>query len=211
MQAPMPVPHAAVPAVASSPASPPPAHGRTNRTVGPQDPAAYRIAPPRTPGGEHLRQSGNPGVPRSSAAPEPDLTIFSRYACDRQFRLPLDPRAELQAHRQHVKSSAVLSRPMPRIPGPQGRTAMSDQSRSFPDRPSLRYLKLEAHRRLAAGEFARLHEAQLAIAREHGLSSWTALKRLVAGQPDPEGPAVEQLRWVVSRYAQAGQPDWRPP
>ncbi len=42
---------------------------------------------------------------------------------------------------------------------------MSDQSRPLPDRPNLRYLKLEAKRRLAAGEFATLHEAQLAIAR----------------------------------------------
>jgi hypothetical protein len=32
-------------------------------------------------------------------------------------------------------------------------TAMSDESRSLPDRPNLRYLKLEARRRLTAGEF----------------------------------------------------------
>lgn len=57
---------------------------------------------------------------------------------------------------------------------------MSDQSRSFPGQPSLRFLKLEARRRLAAGEFPTLHDAQLAIAREHGLSSWTALKQFVA-------------------------------
>jgi CubicO group peptidase (beta-lactamase class C family) len=89
---------------------------------------------------------------------------------------------------------------------------MSDQSRSFPDRPSLRYLKLEARRRLAAGEFSTLHEAQLAIAREHGLPSWTALKELVGdGQPDPEGAALEHVRWVVSRFAGAGQPDWVAP
>lgn len=53
---------------------------------------------------------------------------------------------------------------------------MSDQSRALPDRPSLRYLELEAKRRLTAGEFATLHQAQLAITREHGLPSWTALK-----------------------------------
>ena len=52
---------------------------------------------------------------------------------------------------------------------------MSDQSRAFPGRPNLRFLKLEAKRRLAAGEFGTLHDAQLAIAREHDLPSWTAL------------------------------------
>jgi CubicO group peptidase (beta-lactamase class C family) len=85
---------------------------------------------------------------------------------------------------------------------------MSDQSRSFPDRPSLRFLKLEARRRLAAGEFPNLHDAQLAIAREHGLSSWTALKQFVSeSQPDPqehEGPGLGHVRWVVSRFAAAG-------
>jgi hypothetical protein len=43
--------------------------------------------------------------------------------------------------------------------------------RTLPARPSLRHLKLEAKRRLAAGEFVTLHAAQTAIAREHGLSS----------------------------------------
>lgn len=88
---------------------------------------------------------------------------------------------------------------------------MSDQSRSFPDRPSLRFLKLEARRRLAVGEFSNLHDAQLAIAREHGLSSWTALKQFVTesqpdqqNQPDPEGPGLGHVRWVVSRFAAAG-------
>jgi len=103
---------------------------------------------------------------------------------------------------------------------------MSDQSRSFPDRPSLRFLKLEARRRLAAGEFPNLHEAQLAIAREHGLSSWTALKQFVSeSQPDPlgpeghEGPGLGHVRWVVRRFAAAaigsgsgsGGQAWTPP
>jgi hypothetical protein len=44
-------------------------------------------------------------------------------------------------------------------------------SRALPARPSLRHLKLEAKRRLAAGEFATLNDAQAAIAREHGLPS----------------------------------------
>lgn len=89
---------------------------------------------------------------------------------------------------------------------------MSDQSRSLPGRPSLRFLKLEARRRLAAGEFPTLHEAQLAIAREHGQPSWTALKELIGdSQPDPEGAALEHVRWVASRFAGAGHPDWSPP
>ncbi len=94
---------------------------------------------------------------------------------------------------------------------------MSDQSRSFPDRPSLRFLKIEARRRLAAGEFARLHEAQLAIAREHGLSSWTVLKQHIASQPGAEdaagteGHALEQLRWIIDRFSQASEAGWQPP
>jgi len=56
---------------------------------------------------------------------------------------------------------------------------MSDQPRPLPGQPSLRYLKLEARRRLAAGEFGTLHDAQLAIAREHGQPSWAALKQLI--------------------------------
>jgi hypothetical protein len=34
-----------------------------------------------------------------------------------------------------------------------------------------------------------MHDAQLAIAREHGLSSWTALKEHITSLPDPEGRA----------------------
>jgi CubicO group peptidase (beta-lactamase class C family) len=85
---------------------------------------------------------------------------------------------------------------------------LSDQSRALPDRPSLRYLKLEAKRRLAAGEFATLHQAQLAIAREHGLSSWAALKEHIEG---PVSHAVTQVRWAMSRFAAAGTPEWAPP
>ena len=88
---------------------------------------------------------------------------------------------------------------------------MSDQQRSFPSRPSLRYLRLEAKRRVSAGEFPTLHEAQLAIAREHGLSSWTALKQFLESQPRPAGPAVEQLSWVISRFADADRPAWVAP
>jgi hypothetical protein len=85
------------------------------------------------------------------------------------------------------------------------------QSRSLPDRPSLRYLKLEARRRRSAGEFSALHEAQLAIAREHGLSSWTRLKRFVDSRSGPASLALHQLHWIISRFADADQPGWTTP
>ena len=83
--------------------------------------------------------------------------------------------------------------------------------RALPRRPSLRYLKLEAKRRLAAGEFAALHDAQAAIAWEHGLPSWTALKQLICGQPQQESHALPQLRWVIARFRDAGDPAWAAP
>ncbi len=93
---------------------------------------------------------------------------------------------------------------------------MSGGSRSLPDRPSLRYLKLAAKRRLAAGEFASLHEAQTAVAREHGLPSWAALKqacalRSEALRSEPESHALDQLRWVISRFSGADAPGWEAP
>jgi CubicO group peptidase (beta-lactamase class C family) len=87
---------------------------------------------------------------------------------------------------------------------------LSDQSRALPDRPSLRYLKLEAKRRLSAGEFATLHQAQLAIAREHGMPSWSALKEHIEAA-DPASHALTQVRWVMSRFAAADTPEWTPP
>ena len=57
-----------------------------------------------------------------------------------------------------------------------GAAKTGTSTRPLPGRPSLRYLKLEAKRRLAAGEFPALHDAQLAIAWEYGQPSWTALK-----------------------------------
>ncbi len=83
--------------------------------------------------------------------------------------------------------------------------------RPLPSRPSLRYLKLEAKRRLAAGEFAALHDAQAAIAWEHGLPNWTALKQLICGQPQQESRALPQLRWVIARFRDAGEPVWAAP
>jgi CubicO group peptidase (beta-lactamase class C family) len=84
---------------------------------------------------------------------------------------------------------------------------LSDQSRALPDRPSLRYLKLEAKRRLSAGEFATLDQAQLAIAREHGLSSWTVLKHHI----EAASHALTQVRWITSRFAAADTAEWTPP
>jgi CubicO group peptidase (beta-lactamase class C family) len=88
---------------------------------------------------------------------------------------------------------------------------VSDHPRSLPDRPSLRYLKLEAKRRLAAGEFGTLHDAQLAIAREHGRSSWTTLKEHIDAGTVPASLALPQVRWVLSRFQDAGAPAWAAP
>jgi CubicO group peptidase (beta-lactamase class C family) len=88
---------------------------------------------------------------------------------------------------------------------------LSDQPRALPGQPSLRYLKVEAKRRLSAGEFATLHEAQLAIAREHGLPSWTALKEHISAGPGQASPALSQARWVISRFGEAGTPGWTAP
>lgn len=85
---------------------------------------------------------------------------------------------------------------------------MSAQSRHLPDRPNLRYLRIEAKRRLAAGEFNTLHEARLAIAREHGLSSWTALKELIEAS-GPTSHALAQVLWVVSCAGAAASGDVR--
>jgi CubicO group peptidase (beta-lactamase class C family) len=101
---------------------------------------------------------------------------------------------------------------------------MPGGSRSLPTRPSLRHLKLEAKRRLAAGEFPSLHQAQTAIAWEHGLPSWAILKHRVCqaeteaetqtgaatGEQQPSH-ALDQLSWVRSRFAEADQPGWTAP
>jgi beta-lactamase family protein len=87
---------------------------------------------------------------------------------------------------------------------------MSSPPRALPDRPSLRFLKLEAKRRCAAGEFAALHDAQAAIARDHGLPDWAALKLLIA-DAEQESHALTQLRWIIGRFSGAGQPGWTAP
>lgn len=84
--------------------------------------------------------------------------------------------------------------------------------RALPEHASLRHLKLEAKRRRAAGEFPSLHDAQLAIAREHGQPSWAALRAAVAGAAaGGEGHAVAQLRWIAARFGGAGEPGWLAP
>jgi CubicO group peptidase (beta-lactamase class C family) len=88
---------------------------------------------------------------------------------------------------------------------------MTASARALPARPSLRHLKVEARRRVKSGEFPALFEAQLAIAREHGQSTWAALKELVCGEPRPESRALSQLRWIIFRFADADVPDWTAP
>src|ERR1700677_3497051 len=90
-----------------------------------------------------------------------------------------------------------------RTPGREGRAAMSGGSRSLPSRPSLRYLRLEAKRRLAAGELPALHDAYTAIAREHGLPSWTALKQQICTQAAQAEQA--QAEQAQAEQAQGGQ------
>src|ERR1700727_1237133 len=87
----------------------------------------------------------------------------------------------------------------------------SAPARPLPGRPSLRYLKLEAKRRLAAGEFPALHDAQLAIAWEYGQPSWTALKQRISELPTAECQVLPQLGWVITRFRGAGQPGWTAP
>jgi len=93
----------------------------------------------------------------------------------------------------------------------QSGPAAHDDLRHLPDRPSLRHLKLEAKRRLAAGEFTTLHDAQLAVAREHGMSSWAALKEHIAAAEAERSHALAQLRWVLGRFAGADAPEWTAP
>jgi CubicO group peptidase (beta-lactamase class C family) len=88
---------------------------------------------------------------------------------------------------------------------------MPGRDRVLPGKPSLRYLKLEAKRRLALGEFETLSDAQLAVAREHGQPSWAALKQFVSDPSATEDPALTQLRWVIARFRDAGEPGWATP
>ncbi|GIH18535.1 serine hydrolase domain-containing protein [Rugosimonospora africana] len=88
---------------------------------------------------------------------------------------------------------------------------MSEQFRALPDRPSLRYLKIEAKRRLADGEFTSLHDAQLSIAREHGRTSWASLKAAIEAAENRPSRALTHVRWVTERFREAGDPAWTAP
>jgi CubicO group peptidase (beta-lactamase class C family) len=87
---------------------------------------------------------------------------------------------------------------------------VSDQ-RALPENASLRYLKLEAKRRLTAGEFPTLHASQLAVAREHGQPSWSALKDLIAARAPQGGRALAQLKWIVGRFRDSAEDGWTTP
>jgi CubicO group peptidase (beta-lactamase class C family) len=88
---------------------------------------------------------------------------------------------------------------------------MPARQRPLPTRPSLRYLKLEAKRRLATGEFSTLHDVQGAIAREYGQPNWAALKQFISSQPEVESRALPHLEWVIARFAGVGEPGWTAP
>src|SRR5690242_17742456 len=55
-------------------------------------------------------------------------------------------------------------------------TEPKEVSRSLPERPNLRHLKDQAKDLVKSGNAKSLTEAQLAIARQHGFSSWPKLK-----------------------------------
>src|ERR1700760_206394 len=92
---------------------------------------------------------------------------------------------------------------------------MPDEPRSLPPHPSLRHLKIEAKRRHTAGEFSSLHDAQAAIAREHALPGWAALKQacsqLARGVAAADGPALPHVRWIIDRFRDADGPGWTAP
>src|SRR4029077_16526688 len=123
-------------------------------------------------------------------------------------------RAAMRSPSSQTLPSQTLPSQTPPSRTPPSRTL---PSRTLPARPSLRHLKLEAKRRLAAGEFATLHDAQTAIAREHGLPGWPRLKQACAqavsaqASADQEGPALAHLRWFVGRFSGADRPGWTPP
>ena len=66
--------------------------------------------------------------------------------------------------------------------------------RSLPDYPNLRYLKVEAEERMRSGEFAALHEAQLAPIPVRHASVDTATQRPTALQGDTRRDTEETPR-----------------
>ena len=70
-------------------------------------------------------------------------------------------------------------------------------SKTLPEKASLDWLKKTAKQKLRAwraeGRDARLAEAQLAVARDYGFSSWRALKAALVGADDGSSAASETL------------------
>ena len=67
---------------------------------------------------------------------------------------------------------------------------MPDQSRALPGQPSLRYLNVEANGACPPGNSRRCMMPKLAIAREHGLPSWAALKEYIVSGTRQGGPVL---------------------
>jgi len=84
-------------------------------------------------------------------------------------------------------------------------------SSSLPPRPSLEWLRKSAKDRLvdlqAVNPKARLSEAQLAIAREYGFTSWRALKTHVESLATPAASAGEDPVRALLQAARAGETD----
>src|SRR6266511_2917564 len=57
----------------------------------------------------------------------------------------------------------------------------------------------------------RSEPAHSEIAWEHGLPNWTALKQLICGQAQQQSHALAQVRWVIARFRDAGEPGWIAP
>ncbi len=141
---------------------------------------------------EILRSQGDPG-PAAAATRRPGPVPFRGGESARTRRRGRcivagggcrphpGPRAELQAHRfDGVPAWACLSSPMNADPRATRKDCLVSRVSSFcprripgpPAEPEpARHLKLQAKRRQAAGEFSTLHDAQLAVAREHGMRS----------------------------------------
>ena len=103
-------------------------------------------------------QRSPPGSTRS----RPPLCAEQRSAFKGACELAAAGMLEADSLAQVLRRARLSAVPIRREDG------MSGESRSLPSRPSLRYLKLEAKRRLSAGEFRALHEAQLAVQVEIG-------------------------------------------
>jgi hypothetical protein len=71
---------------------------------------------------------------------------------------------------------------------------MASAARSLLGRPSLRHLKLEAKRRLSAGEFTALYEAQGEPGRRDLVLPSGRGRRFKSGYPDPRNRRSQGIR-----------------